>query len=123
MKVKIPHDLRNFVHWFFIRTICAKAKETEGTNGNFQKVPGWEELEGINIDIKLIINGVECDFVKTVMSLDEQLDGMILEKAKELVEDKFKAINEVVYRMEQTAVDGVRKIADTMGVKLREERY
>jgi hypothetical protein len=122
MKVNIPHDLRSFVHWFFLRTVCNKARDA-GVPTDIKSVPGWDKVGFQDVDIKLTINGVECDFMETIMSLDKELDRMILEKAQELIRDQVGSLQDTINSIERTALVGVAKMAIDLGVELRERDW
>jgi len=79
--------------WFYIRALTMHSKKVG--DGMFNSVIGWEDLNKKDIDIKLIINGVEVDFIDVWSSYVEAWERTTKKKAREIVRDRFNKIDDL----------------------------
>jgi hypothetical protein len=88
---------RDFVQWCIAETI---ANSTE--RNSFYEMLKNKNYDPDNLDVRLIINGCEFDFIETIELMEQQLDNSVHERAKRLVQEKFnESIFYPLYEMQQ----------------------
>lgn len=103
-------DLDSSFEHLLVAAIVQVGKERGDTLVEAWHKGGWDvlfQIEGIDISLKEVMDEWE-----------KQLDRMLAEKAAELVDKKTGAFFEV---LEEAKKAFVRKVEETLGVKLRED--
>jgi len=57
--------------------------------------------DGVVVDVKLTVNGIEIDLKSFVDYWQSQVDSIITSKARELINDKFADLNDMFYDLEE----------------------
>lgn len=65
--------------------------------------------DGIVCDLKLTVNEHELDFRALIERWQNQISRMVKEKAKEIVEEKFRDIDELFYDLEERLKPEIEK--------------
>lgn len=107
--------MRDFAHWVFIHAVTTKEKNLATT-----KIPEWKELKLDGADIEFKIAGVEVDFLEVMDALDKQVDRMILEEARKLIQENFANMNNYLFELEKTAKSAITHTAEEMNIQLSE---
>lgn len=68
--------------------------------------------EGVDIDVKLTVNGREIDLKSFIEYWQSQVGNAIKEKATELINDKFADLNYMFYDLEERLRPEIDKILD-----------
>ncbi|KKN96784.1 hypothetical protein LCGC14_0164280 [marine sediment metagenome] len=91
-------------------------------NGDFRKVPGWENIDGRELDIILSIDGVEVPFQPAMERMAECREEWIKKEAFNLFQEKlsgkFPEIGDLLEQIEQKIRDVAR---ETLGIELEED--
>lgn len=63
------------------------------------EIMGAEGFDASKLDVRMSINGVDVDPTRIFANLAKQLDNLIADKAKELLEERFKETTDVLDRV------------------------
>lgn len=95
------------LYWAVLNAVT-KLGKIEKTWPEFPKDGKWE--------MKLIMSGVELPIMDTFKELESQLDAMIKDKAKEIINDKF---NDLFSGVEETMEDMLEEYKDRIISELK----
>ena len=102
--------------------LTAHAQDVAG--GDFRKVPGWENIDGRELDITLTIDGVEVPFQPAMDRMGKCREEWIKKEAfnlfQEELRDKFpdlRDLEDLMGQIEQKLRDTAR---ETLGLELEE---
>jgi hypothetical protein len=79
-ELKSSHEGQGLVAWLIIEAM------TKASPNYLEK---FGDFDGSNLQVEMKINGIEVPVMETLELIEEQLDALVLDKAKKLVEEKF----------------------------------
>ena len=80
-ELKSTHDGQGLVAWLIIEAMTKASPD-----GYLEK---FGDFDGSKLQVEMKINGIEVPVMETLGLIEDQLDSLILDKAKKLVEEKF----------------------------------
>jgi 1,2-phenylacetyl-CoA epoxidase PaaB subunit len=75
-------DKHNIIALNAFQRACALRNIKDETNF-------FRKFNGNDVEIKLIVNGFDCDFIKTIDSFEKSLDEYIEKEANKILKKKF----------------------------------
>ncbi len=94
----------NLLEWCLINAVVNQQKTNEIISAE-----KTDEHGNRKFDIKLVVNGVDLPLMKTFKDAEKQMDQMILDKAKDLVNER---LNEFDSKLDEAYQDFEDKITE-----------
>ena len=103
-----PHidNLRDEFGYLVIHTLTEYCKQK---GEEFEALYKRLKIDPKSVDLKLVINGEEMDLFPYYEQFASQMGRMVAEKAKDMLDDKFRDMNELMDRLQQQITEEARK--------------